>query len=150
VKGRFAAVFFIVGACAVVTGGLVAAITGPLALSSGSWVAAYLVLVVGVAQCAFGVAQAVLAPRPLSQTLFWVELGCWNVGSAAVIAGTLIAHPLVVDVGGVMLVITLALLLRTTFRSGSTRRWLLWAYRALIVVLLVSIPIGLTIAAVRA
>lgn len=149
-KGRYAATFFIVGAGSVIAGGLVAAASGPLALASGSWVAAYLVLVCGVAQCAFGVAQREFARHPLTALVFWVELLCWNVGSAAVIAGTLIRQPIVVDIGGGLLVIALVLLMRAVTPSPTGRRALLWIYRALIVALLVSIPIGLTLAVIRA
>jgi len=150
VKDRYAVAFFIVGVCSVVAGGLVAAVAGPLALTSGSWVAAYLVLVCGVAQCAFGAAQVSLARRPLTGADFWTTLGCWNVGSAAVIVGTLIRQPIVVDVGGALLVVALIMLLRSVTPSPTRWRTLLWLYRAMIVILLVSIPIGLTLATIRA
>jgi hypothetical protein len=149
VNDRYAATFFVVGAASVVAGGLVAAVSGPLALVDGSWVAAYLVLVCGVAQCAFGVAQREFARHPLAGPVFWAELLCWNLGSAAVIAGTVIRQPIVVDIGGGVLVIALVLLMRTVTPSPTGRRALLWIYRALIVALLVSIPIGLTLATIR-
>lgn len=147
---QYAAAFFIIGGCCIIAGGLVAAVTGPLALTSGSWVAAYLVLVCGVAQCAFGVAQRAFARHPLTPRTFWVELACWNVGSAAVITGTLVRQPIVVDIGGALLVVALVLLMRAVSPSPTPRRALLWIYRALIIVLLVSIPIGLTLATIRA
>jgi hypothetical protein len=45
-----AEILIFVGASCVVLGGLVAAFTGPLQLTDGSWLAAYLVLVCGEAQ----------------------------------------------------------------------------------------------------
>ncbi len=48
----------VLGALFIVLGGLVAAVTGPLDLVQGSWLAAYLVLVCGVAQFAIGTMQA--------------------------------------------------------------------------------------------
>lgn len=149
-QDQYAASFFTVGGCCIVAGGLVAAITGPLALTSGSWVAAYLVLVCGVAQCAFGIAQRAFARHPLSAGTFWVELACWNIGSGAVIAGTLVRESIVVDIGGALLVVALVLLMRAVSPSPTPRRALLWIYRVLIIVLLVSIPIGLTLATIRA
>ena len=45
------------GICSVALGGLVAAVAQPLDLAHGSWLAAYLVLVGGVAQGAMGQAR---------------------------------------------------------------------------------------------
>ena len=56
----------------IVLGGLVAAVTGPLHFDRGSWLAAYLVLVCGVAQCAIGRQRLVLEPHS-SQ---WHGSGC--------------------------------------------------------------------------
>ncbi|MCE5292393.1 MAG: hypothetical protein LLG14_24605, partial [Nocardiaceae bacterium] len=44
----------VLGMSQVILGGLVAAVTRPLALTHGSWLAAYLVLVGGVAQYTMG------------------------------------------------------------------------------------------------
>ena len=48
----------VAGAASIVLGGLVAAVTGPLELEHGSWAAAYLVLVSGVAQWVMGEARS--------------------------------------------------------------------------------------------
>lgn len=146
----------IIGVGCVVFGGLVAAATGPLRLEQGSWVAAYLVLVGGVAQVAMGLAPAWLTQRPTSPTISWSTLASWDLGSALVIAGTLADLPLVVDGGSVLLVIGLATALyavrRDAQHSGALDAgWLLdVAYRALLFVLLVSIPIGVVFAHLRA
>lgn len=136
-------IMFVVGSCFVVVGGLVAAATGPLKLDQGSWLAAYLVLVCGVAQCAIGVAQRRLAGAPVRARSYWMQLICWNVGNAAVIVGTLAAVPLVADLGGVALIIPLVVTIRAV--QTASRPLLSWGYRAVIGILIISIPIGLTL-----
>ncbi|WP_022885645.1 hypothetical protein [Glaciibacter superstes] len=142
--------FLVFGTTAIIAGGLVAAVTGPLQWERGSWVAAFLVLVGGVAQVALGAAQHALTPRHPSPATVVTELLAWNLGGAAVIVGTLVRMPLVVDAGGILLVVALVALLRAV-RSGAARpRWALLTYRCLLVVLIVSIPIGLVLAHLRA
>lgn len=149
----------VVGALCVIAGGLVAAVTGPLALVHGSWSAAYLVLVAGVAQISLTGGQAMLAQwarHPVGRRLFIVEFAGWNLGNVAVITGTLWGTTLLVNVGGALLVIALGALLVAT-RSGfgqvdvrRGRRVALLAVRGLVALLLVSIPIGLWLAHARA
>jgi hypothetical protein len=141
--------FSIIGTASVIVGGLVAAVTSPLQLAHGSWAAAYLVLVNGVAQVALGKAQAALAGPPSRRTVI-SELIAWNAGSAAVIGGTLVRLPLIVDVGGVLLVIALVMMIATVRGKTAGPRWALWTYRILLVVVLVSMPIGLVLAHLRA
>lgn len=140
--------FLVIGAVCIVVGGLVAGVSGPLRLEHGSWTAAYLVLVGGVAQIALGGGQGVLAPRAPS-TVVVMESVAWNLGGAVVIGGTLVRLPVIVDFGGMMLVIALALMIRTVRASSVRRRWLLWTYRAMVAVILVSIPIGLVLSSLR-
>ncbi len=147
-KGALA--FGAVALLCVVAGGLIAAVTGPLQLAHGSWAAAYLVLVGGVAQGALGISQYFLAPRRFSGWKVVSELVAWNAASAFVIGGTLIANPWVVDAGGVLLVAALALMIETVRDPGIKSGWALWGYRALVVVVAVSIPIGLVLAHLRA
>jgi hypothetical protein len=136
-------ILFIVGACCIVVGGLVAAVAAPLKLDHGSWLAAYLVLVCGVAQCAIGIAQPQFAALPFRAWAYRIGLICWNVGDAAFIAGTLAAVPIVADIGGVSLLIPLVVTIRAV--RTSSRRLLSWGYRAAMGVLIVSIPVGLTL-----
>jgi len=147
-KGTMA--FGVVALLCVVGGGLVAAVTGPLHLEHGSWAAAYLVLVGGVAQGALGAGQYFLAPQRFTGWKVVAELVAWNSASAAVIGGTLIGNPWVVDAGGGLLVASLALMFQTVRGPGAQPRWALWGYRALLVVMGVSIPIGLLLAHLRA
>jgi hypothetical protein len=142
--------FLILGAASVIVGGLVAAVTSPLRLDHGSWAAAYLVLVNGVAQIALGRAQAALALNRPSRATVATQLTAWNLGGLAVIGGTLVSAPLVVDVGGVLLVVALALMIRTVRGRTAGPGWALWTYRLLLIIVLVSIPIGLVLAHIRA
>lgn len=145
--GHAATIFFVIGSCFIVLGGLVAAVTGPLGLSHGSWLAAYLVLVCGAAQCAMGPAQQYLAVHPIPARTSWIQLICWNLGNAAVIAGTLTAVPVVVDIGGGLVTIPLILTVRAV--RNSSRRLLCRAYSAAMGILIISIPVGLTLAHLR-
>lgn len=140
--GPFAAL----GTACVVAGGLVAAATAPVPSEHGSWAAAYLVLVAGVAQVGLGGGQALLAPRLPSRRLVAAEFAGWNAGNAAVLAGTLLHLTALVYVGGALLVAALALLVHGVRGAGGRRGWPLHAFRLLVVVLLVSIPAGLLLA----
>jgi hypothetical protein len=145
--------FTAIGVACVVAGGLVAAATAHAPTQHASWAAAYLVLVGGVAQVGLGMGQALFAGRP-SATLVTAQLACWNVGNAAVIAGTLASLPVLVDVGGALLVVTLLLLTYALRASGArvaggVRRWYLHGFRLLVAILAVSIPIGLVLAQLR-
>jgi hypothetical protein len=141
--------FRIFGAVWIVVGGLVAAVTGPLALDKGSWAAAFCVLVAGAAQYTFGVVQAALVSRPPTERRITAQLVTWNAGCAVVILGTAAGILFLVHVGGLLLVASLVLLI-ITVRGESEPRWALFTYRALLVIILASIPIGLAIAHVRA
>jgi hypothetical protein len=138
--------FVVLGVACVVAGGLVAAATAPAPSEHGSWTTAYLVLVAGVSQIALGVGQALLAPRAPSRRIVAVEFSAWNGGNAAVVAGALSNITPLVDTGGALLVVALALLIRGVRGAGQRGRWALYAFRLLVVILLVSIPIGLLLA----
>ncbi|KRE38388.1 hypothetical protein ASG73_05425 [Janibacter sp. Soil728] len=136
------------GALGVVLGGLVAAVTGPMDWAKGSWAAAYLVLVVGVAQHVMGRLRAVDATDDRAG---WVQLAGWNLGSALVIGGTLVTTPLLVDLGSVLLVVALVLALRAGARGpgDGIPRVVGLAYRAMLLVLAVSIPVGMLLSHLR-
>jgi ABC-type uncharacterized transport system permease subunit len=140
------------GAAFVVLGGAVAAVTGPLSLTKGSWAAAYLVLVCGVPQYLVGR----LSFRASATSTGWWLLAGWNAGNAAVVCGTLLRAPLLVDVGGVVLLGCLVAIL-----AGLVRRrpreivealtpLLRWLLIAACLVLAVSVPVGLLLAHLRA
>ena len=147
---RFSLAFFLVGSAFVVLGGLLAAASTPLGLTSGPWLAAYLVLVCGVAQCLFGIVGRWVAPARMSTAGFAVELACWNAGNAAVVVGVLTGILSIVAAGGVLLVVVLALQLTHLRRTPRGVRWAARLYGMVVAVLLVSIPIGIGLAAVSA
>jgi hypothetical protein len=134
----------------VITGGLTAAVTGPLGLEHGSWSAAFQVLVGGVLQGVLGTAQRGLAARAPGPGVLLAQLLTWNFGGLAVICGTVLAAPLLVDAGGVLLVVAMVLMLRAVGRRTQGPTWLLWVFRVALVVTAVSIPIGLVLAHLRA
>jgi hypothetical protein len=146
---KTAAPFVLVGLAAVIAGGLLSALTASAPTRQLAWLVAYLVLVVGVAQVGLGAGQAWLAGRPLGRGLLAGEFLGFTLGNAGVAAGTMLALPVLVDAGAVLLVASLALFLwgvRRPARGG----WLRYLYSGLVIILLVSTPIGLVLAQVRA
>lgn len=149
-RGWHAVPFVLWGFVGIIGGGLLAAVTHPFGWEAhGSWAAAYLVLVVGVAQLGLGVGQAWLSDRPPRRGHVSGELVGWNLGSALVVLGTLVARPWVVDLGGALLVVALALFVLAVRGRAGTPRWAWWAYRVLALAVLVSVPVGLVLSALR-
>lgn len=137
--------FLALGAAAVVAGGSVAAVTRPTDFEEGSWLAAYLVLVGGVALIGLGVGQALFAPRaPTRATTLW-QLSGWVVSGAAVVTGTLTSEPLITVIGGAVLLAVLASFVASV-RGSEAHGVAIWCYRSILVVMLVSIPVGLVLA----
>jgi len=146
-RWRSSAPLLVCGAASIVAGGLAAAVTGPTDWDHGLWVAAFLVLVGGVAQIGIAAGQSELTPSPPTPRFAALECALWNVAGLTVIAGTLLASPLTVTIGSVVLVA--ALVLATVAVRGAGRSWLLLPYRALLVLLLVSTPIGIALSWAR-
>lgn len=130
----------------IVAGGLVAAVTGPTDFDKGSWLAAYLVLVAGVALIVLGVGQAVFARQPPARSVIACELALWTLSAAAVIVGTLAGAVVVTIVGGLLLLGVLVLFVAAVRDPSGIGGRLIWLYRAMIAILVVSIPIGLLLA----
>lgn len=140
---------FTAGGASVIAGGLTAAVTGPIQWGHGSWVAAFLVLVAGVAQIGVGAGQAYLAPLTPSATFIAAQCVMWSAGCATVIAGTLLSSPEVVVVGSAPLVAAVVMSIIALRGSRAKRSAFLVLYRLLLVVLLASIPIGVALARAR-
>jgi hypothetical protein len=138
--------FIALGSISIIAGGLVAAVTAISPTRHATWTAAYLVLVVGVAQLGIGTGQALLAPKLPSSRLITAELLTWDIGNAGVIAGTLMDRVVLVDLGGALLAVSLVLFILGARGHTGKHRWLLYLYRLLITIVLVSIPMGLLIA----
>jgi hypothetical protein len=141
--------FLGIGSVSVVAGGLVAALTRPTGFELGSWLAAYLVLVGGVAQIALGTGQAWLADEPPRATAVNAEVATWNLGVAATVVGTLAAAPVVTTLGGIATALALVLFLVGVRMPGPAPRWALIVYRWVVAIVLVSIPVGLALAWIR-
>lgn len=138
------------GVACIIGGGAVAAAVAPAPTEHGVWAVAYLVLVGGIGQLALGLGQSLLAPTVPGQRSLLAQLLGWNAGNALVIAGTILGASLAVDVGGALLVVVLVLAslgVRGAHRThgGLVARWPLHAFRIVLLVLLVSIPIGLVL-----
>ncbi len=138
---------YALGVAFVVAGGLTAAVTGPLDLTKGSWLAAYLVLVCGVAQCLLSRQADILGRTSPDRDHPWARPVAWNLGNLLVILGALASLPFVADVGGVVLLA--GLILAASETRGATRHLHAVVVRVLYVLLGVSVPIGLTLTHLR-
>jgi hypothetical protein len=152
--------FAIAGLVCLVGGGLLAAATAYVTTQKTAWATAYVVLVGGVAQVALGAAVTWLRPGANRRWGLGAFLA-WNVGNAGVLAGQLAALVVLTDVGSALLVVALALVLAATARRpvprgsatyrpdaefGRPHPVLLWAFRALLVILLAGIVVGTVLA----
>ncbi len=148
-KRRWAAApFGLIGMACVIGGGLLAAVTAHAPSEHSSWAAAYLVLVGGVAQIGLGFGAAALAPRLPSRASRLSILALWNIGNALVMAGVLMSLNVLVDTGGIALIIALVVSLRT-IRHSTGPALLRRTYWLLAMVLGLSIPTGLALARIR-
>jgi hypothetical protein len=148
-RWRPARTFVVIGSIFVVAGGLVAAVSGPTSFERGSWLAAYLVLVGGVAQIVLGAGQAWLADRvpPDRSTRF--EAWSWNAGVATVVIGTLASMPVLTSLGGLASAAALWLFLAGVRTVRPASRVVALLYRGVAAIVLVSIPVGIALAWTR-
>ena len=137
------AAFATVGAAMVVAGGIVAAINSPAPFAHGSWLAAYLVLVAGVAQVGLGAGRAALPLPARAPRAARAEFGLWNAGNVVVVAGVLLDAPAIVVAGSVALLAALA-----SFAAGTrgARSPGVAVYRLAIVGLATSVLVGCALA----
>lgn len=132
------------GVVAVIAGGLIAAGVAHAPTSATVWMAAYLVLVVGVAQLALAIGQALLAP-PVGIARIRLESLLFNIGSVGVIAGTIGGGFVMVVLGTVLFVSALGAFLLAV--RGATGGSAVHAYRILITFLSISALVGLVLSA---
>jgi hypothetical protein len=141
-----------IGGVCIVAGGLVAAISAPAPSEQASWAAGYLVLVAGVAQVGLALGWATLDGRDSRRATRAYPI-LWNSGNALVLAGTLAGLTVLTDLGGALLLAALIVLLpglgSPRSRATARRRWLVRAYRGLVLILLISVPVGLVLARLR-
>lgn len=133
--------FVIAGAASVLAGGFLAAAGGEAPSRHLSWACAYLVLVCGSAQIFLGGGRVLVATRlPAPKVVAW-QLGTFNLGNAGVLAGTLLATPVLLYVGSALLVTALVLFAWDT-RGAAQPGIRLVIYRLGVIALAVSVPIG--------
>lgn len=147
---RSAIPFVVIGTVSVVSGGLVSAISASSPSYPAAWAVAYLVLVSGMGQLALGLAQAGLTVRQPRARLVAAEAITFNVANIAILVGALTTSMVLVDLGGGLFLISLAVFLWGARSPRPKRKWMLYGFRVLIAILMVSTPIGLIIASARA
>ena len=138
--------FMVSGLAAIIAGGGTAAAIAYHPTEHLIWMVAYLVLVVGVMQGAFGAGQAWLAQDPPHPHVAWYQWALYNLGNAAVIVGTLDDRFDLVAAGTVLFAVAIA-----WFLFGiRTARWRYWGigYRVLLGVVFATSLIGLVISRV--
>ncbi|MDZ7786918.1 MAG: hypothetical protein U5K73_01890 [Halofilum sp. (in: g-proteobacteria)] len=142
---RQAQLLLVPGVIGVITGGLIAAAVAHAPTSAMVWLVAYLVLVVGVAQLALAIGQALLTSPAVGTAQIRFESLLFNLGSAGVMAGTVGgSFPLVVA-GALLFFGALGAFLFAV--HGIRRGYAAHAYRALIAFLAISALVGLLLSA---
>jgi hypothetical protein len=141
--------FVIIGGTSLILGGVLSAARAGSPSYTSSWAVAYLVLVAGVAHLVLGIGQGGLASRSVPAWLVAGEAAAFNLSTVAVLLGTLLAAPALTYLGAGLLVVALAAFIWAVRGGGGHLPWLLWSFRIVVVVLLVSAPIGLVIAHAR-
>jgi hypothetical protein len=143
---RQATPFVAIGTASIIAGGLIAGATARHPTEHEAWAVAFLVLVCGITQIALGLGQSLLATTvPPSRTII-AELVAFNAGCALVLVGTIAGLLLLTEAGSVLLALALVLLFRAVGGAGVQAGWPVNLYRALIAIVLLSIPIGLVLA----
>lgn len=134
-------------AALIIAGGLVAAVNSAAPFAHGSWLAAYLVLVGGVAQLALGVGPLLLPAPWSSGPLVRAQLLLWNAGTGLVAVGVLTDVTAVVIGGSVVVLGALACFARNAGPAREPGRGRVLAYRVVIAVLAISVITGIALSA---
>lgn len=142
--------FAIPGGVSIVLGGVISAASAAAPSYLSAWAVAYLVLVCGVAQLVLGMGQAGLASKRPTTPLLTFQAVALNLSNAAVLLGTLAGVQALSYVGAGLLVLALGLFIWGVRGARTENAWLLWGFRFMVFVLLVSAPIGLIISHLRA
>lgn len=136
--------FETLGFVAIAAGGLLAAFSAKRASRLTSWASAYLVLIAGLVQVGFAYGWSQLLPH--SAMLPRIGLVLFDLSNVLILAGTVKRYRTnsaggVVKVGGLCLLAAMVLLLCA--QNYQHFSWTLAWYLALIILILVSMPIGL-------
>jgi hypothetical protein len=130
----------------IVAGGAVAAVDSAAPFRHGSWLAAYLVLVGGIAQGVLGAGRLALQAAPLTRARLSAQLALWNAGSLVVPAGVLWDAQTLVTAGSAALLCALALFAVDARGRARAARARAVVYLAIVVGLAVSVVIGSALA----
>ena len=139
-----------------IAGGLISAVSAHAPSQPASWAAAYLVLVCGMATLGLVMGRGLLSGEAPGGRRLLAEFAAWMLGNALVIIGVLSSNPWIVDAGSIFLVGALALVVRGVLGGGarsnesSASRWMRRIFAFVVLVLLVSIPIGMLLSHLRA
>lgn len=133
--------FAATGLLAIVTGGLIAAVTAHAPTQPWTWASAYMVLVAGLAQIIFGIGQSALTTASLPPALIAAEWLALNLGNAGVVGGTLAQQPWIIAAGTALFALALALYVGGVRRARYPRVAI--AYRVILGVLFISSLTGL-------
>jgi hypothetical protein len=144
----FAGVLAATGAVAIVAGGMLAAFSAHHPTEPAVWASAYLVLVAGVAQMAFGAAVYLFANRDSRKPVISAFIS-YNICNIFVLMGTVYKHRssyglLAVEGGGLIIIFAILSLLYAT--RGAKRSWGLLAFYIIATAIAVSAPIGMILA----
>lgn len=135
-------VFAAAATAMIIAGGFVAAINGAQPFAHGSWLAAYLVLVGGVAQLLLGLGWLALPNATASVRLRRAQFGLWNAGTLAVAGGVLGDLPGLLFAGSAVFAGALVCFALNSGYSGGVGRGRVLTYRILICLLFVSVVVG--------
>lgn len=138
--------FLVIGGLSIIVGGSISAAAAASPSYIASWAVAYIVLVAGVAQLVLGIGQAELASTQPPAWVIVAEVIALNLANVAVLIGSLAEIRVLSYIGAALLVIALVLFVWAVRGNHSRNRWLLYAFRAMVVILAVTTPIGLVIA----
>ncbi|MGH2717212.1 MAG: hypothetical protein ACRDJU_01360 [Actinomycetota bacterium] len=138
--------FLALGTGAVIGGGMLSAASSLAPTMQSSWAAGYLVLVAGVAQVFLGLGQEYLSHVDVGTARRGTELGCWNLGNALVLLGGILDAGSAIIPGSILLLAALAAFASATRHRSPELRWLQVGYRAMMIVLALSVPVGILLA----
>lgn len=139
---------WVLGLSCVIAGGLLSAVTAHAATQAASWASAYLVLVGGVATSGLAAGRGLLSREAPTPARLGIELGLWVAGNALVLIGTLLSPAWFVEAGSVLLVLALASI-ASGVHKGTGPALVRRLFLALVIVLLVSIPVGIALSHLR-
>jgi hypothetical protein len=139
-------IFSVLSILAIVAGGLISAFSARNPTRLTSWMSAYLVLVAGLVQ--FGLITIWAGLGSPSGGIMLMALLAYNLGNIGVLAGTMekaraAYYVRLVDLGGILLALALILMLWAVRQSGFS--WTMAEFVALVLIILISMPIGLVL-----